>query len=233
MRGYGQFCPVAVACETFAERWNPLILRELLSGARRFGEFRQGIPLIPRAILAQRLRHLEQAGVVRSERLPSGRGREYHPTPAAEEFREIIDRLGKWGQRWARTQFDHRNLDLTMLLWSMRRRIDARRLPSRRVVVRFEFRGFPPRCRPMRNCWFILERKGVDVCLKDPGADVDLVVDADVEAMARYWTGHLTFQEAVSSGGLRLKGPRELVRAFPGWLLRSRFAQGMPGAGAA
>src|SRR5262245_50040181 len=64
MKGYGQFCPVAVAAEVFAERWTPLILRELLAGAHRFNDIRHGVPLISRSLLAQRLRELEDAGVV-------------------------------------------------------------------------------------------------------------------------------------------------------------------------
>ena len=79
MKGYGQFCPIAVACETFAERWTALILRELLFGARRFGEIREGMPLISRTLLSQRLRALEEAGVVESRPLARGRGREYRP----------------------------------------------------------------------------------------------------------------------------------------------------------
>jgi DNA-binding HxlR family transcriptional regulator len=223
MKGYGQFCPIAVACETFAERWTPLILRELLVGTRRFNEIRQGIPLISRTLLAQRLRELEDAGVITSRPRPRGRGREYRPTRAGEEFQEILHRLGEWGQRWGTTQFDHENIDLVMLMWDMRRRIDTRRLP-RRTVVRFEFRGFPPRCRPLRHCWLILESDATDVCLKDPGFDVDLVVSADATTMARVWAGALTFAQAVRSGGLAVEGPRELVRAFPTWLLLSHFA---------
>src|SRR5919106_356450 len=65
-KGYGQFCPVAVASEIFAERWPPLILRELFSGSRRFNEMRSGMPLISRTLLGQRLRELEDAGVIRS-----------------------------------------------------------------------------------------------------------------------------------------------------------------------
>jgi DNA-binding HxlR family transcriptional regulator len=224
MRGYGQFCPIAVACETFAERWTPLILRELLFGARRFNEIRQCIPMISRTLLAQRLRELEAAGVVRSQPLARGRGREYRPTPAAEEFRDILERLGEWGQRWATTQFDPGNLDLPLLMWNIRKRIDLGRLPERRVVVRFDFRAFPPRCRGFGTCWLILERQGTDICLKDPGFEVDLVVSADAAAMARVWTGAMTFAEAVRSGGLRVEGPRDLVRAFPTWLLLSHFA---------
>jgi hypothetical protein len=50
--------------------------------------------------------------------------------------------------------------------------------------------------------------------------------------MARYWMGHLSFGEAVASGGIALEGPRALVRAFPGWLLRSEFAGVKRAAGA-
>jgi DNA-binding HxlR family transcriptional regulator len=224
VKGYGQFCPISVACETFAERWTPLILRELLFGARRFNEIRRCIPLISRTLLAQRLRSLEDAGVIESRPLPGGRGREYRPTRAGEEFRDVLERLGEWGQRWGTTQFDPDNLDLALLMWNVRKRIDVARLPERRVVVRFDFRAFPARCRGFATCWLILERSDIDVCQKDPGFDVDLVVTADAGAMARVWTGAMSFEDAVRSGGLRVEGPRDLVRAFPSWLLLSHFA---------
>jgi DNA-binding HxlR family transcriptional regulator len=227
MRGYGQFCPVAVACEIVAERWTPLILRELFAGATRFNEIRQGMPLISRTLLAQRLRQLEDAGVVTSAPLPAGRGRAYRPSRAGEELRGVVDRLGEWGQHHAASQFAPENLDVALLMWNMRRRIDVSRLPAPRVVVRFEFRGVPPRCRNMRTCWLILERSGVDLCIKDPGFEVDLVVDADIGTMARVWAGHLSFAQGVRGGGLRLEGPRALVQAFPGWLLLSHFAQAL------
>ena len=224
MKGYGQFCPIAMACETFAERWTPLILRELLAGGRRFNEIRQGLPLISRSLLGQRLRELEAAGLITTRPLPRGRGREYLPTRAAEELGEVLERLGEWGQRWATTQFDPDNLDLMLLMWNVRRRIDFPRLPPHRVVVRFDFRGFPARCRSFRTCWLVLERGGSDVCLKDPGYDVDLVLSADARALARVWTGAISFAQGVREGGLRVEGHRELVRAFPTWLLLSRFA---------
>ena len=224
MKGYGQFCPIAVACETFAERWTPLILREVLAGSRRFNEIREGLPLISRTLLSQRLRQLEDAGIVRSQPVAHGRGREYWPTAAAEEFRQVLEGLGAWGQRWGTTQFDPDNLDLKLLMWNVRRRIAKQRLPARRVVVRFDFRVFPPRCRSFEVCWLILTREGTDVCLKDPGFDVDLVVTADAGAMARVWTGAVSFEQALRSGGLRVDGPRDLVRAFPSWLLLSHFA---------
>jgi DNA-binding HxlR family transcriptional regulator len=225
MKSYGQFCPVAVACEIFAERWTPLILRELLTGSRRFNEIRSGVPLISRTLLAQRLHHLEEAGVIESAPLHAGRGREYQLTKAGKEFREVVERLGEWGQRHAAQQFAPDNLDPQLLMWAMHRRIDVSHLPAPRVVVRFELRGVPSRCLRMWMCWLVLERSGVDVCMRDPGFAVDMTVHADVGALARVWTGHLGWADAVRSGGIKLEGPKALVQAFPGWLQLSHFAQ--------
>ena len=75
MKGYGQFCPVAKAAEIVAERWTPLVLRELLCGSRRFSDLHRGVPLMSRTLLAGRLEQLEGAGIVRSVARPRGRGR--------------------------------------------------------------------------------------------------------------------------------------------------------------
>src|SRR3954471_15205254 len=115
MASFGQFCPVANACEIFAERWTPIILRELLSGSHRFNEIHRGIPLISRPLLVRRLRDLEAAGVITIESLPSGRGHRYRLTEAGREFQPIIEALGTWGQRWT-VRVDRKNLDPAFLL---------------------------------------------------------------------------------------------------------------------
>src|SRR5262245_62959026 len=76
MKGYGQFCPVAKAAEIVAERWTPLVLRELLCGSRRFNDLHRGVPLMSRTLLAERLEQLEDAGIVQSVARVRGRGRE-------------------------------------------------------------------------------------------------------------------------------------------------------------
>jgi len=221
MHGYGQFCPVAVACEVFAERWTPLIVRELFAGSRRFSEIRRGMPLISRALLAQRLRHLEDVGVVESQ--PAGRGREYRLSQAGAEFHGVIEQLGAWGQRWVHGRASAENLDASLLLWNMRRRLAVDRLPDRRIVMRFEFRGVP-RGRGPSTAWLVASRSEVDICLKDPGFGIDLVVAADLAAFTRVWLGDISFEQGVRSRDVRLDGPRDLVRAFPGWLLLSHYA---------
>jgi DNA-binding HxlR family transcriptional regulator len=117
MIGYSQFCPVAKAAEVFGDRWTPLIMRELCFGTRSFGELLAAAPLISRTVLAQRLRQLEQDGVVYIEAKPKGKGHLYRLTPAGEDFRPIVELMSVWGQRWAQGLIGPDDLDPKMLLW--------------------------------------------------------------------------------------------------------------------
>ena len=224
MKGYGQFCPVAKGAEIFAERWTPLVLRELVCGSHRFSDLHRGVPLMSRTLLAQRLRQLEDAGIVRCAAKPKGRGREYFLTPAGEELRPLIEGLGEWGQRWARSQINADDLDPGLLMWDIHRRLNVERLPAHRVVVLFDFRAVPKAWQTTRCFWLILQRSDVDLCLKDPGFEVDLVVDADLATLTKVWMGDVRLVDAMRSRLVRLAGPTALVRAFPGWLALSEFA---------
>jgi len=224
--GFGQFCPVAVACEVFAGRWTPIILRELFAGSQHFNEIHRGIPLISRALLTRRLRDLEASGVIERDASPKGRRGRYRLTEAGREFLPVIEGLGTWGQRWT-VRVEPRNLNAGFLMWNVRRRIARDLLPPRRVTVRFKFSGVPAAHRGPRSFWLVLDRKQVDLCVEDPGYEVDLYVDADLAAMARVWLGDTSFDGAVRSREIRLEGRRELARAFPSWLKLSVFA-GVP-----
>jgi DNA-binding HxlR family transcriptional regulator len=214
---YGQFCPVAVAAEVFAERWTPLILRELVLGSRGFNEIHRGVPRISRALLAKRLRSLAACGVITSA------GGEYGLSDSGHELGEVVVRLGEWGQRWtARVSKDR--LDSRLLMWDMRRRIALDRLPAKRRVVRVEFRGVPPGSKMPRTYWLMLERTEVDLCIIEPGFEVDLYVDADLGAFTRVWLGEVPIRQMIREGAIKLSGAREAVRDFPSWLLLSALA---------
>ena len=222
--GFGQFCPVAVASEVFAERWTPIILRELFAGSEHFNQIHRGIPLISRALLARRLRELEAAGVIVKEALPGERGYRYGLTEAGREFRPVIEALGSWGQRWT-VRVQPQNLDAGFLMWNVRRRIARELLPEHRVVVCFKFSGLPASYRGARIFWLLLERSGVEICIEDPGFETDIHVDADIAAMVGVWLGDVSFESAVNAGDIRVIGPRTLTRAFPSWLMLSHFAR--------
>jgi DNA-binding HxlR family transcriptional regulator len=139
--GYGQFCPVAKTSELLCERWVPLIVRELLCGSRRFGEIQRGVPMISPALLTKRLRQLEAAGVI--ERSQSAQASNYVLTDAGWELYPIIEAMGVWGQRWARSRYTPDELDPALLMWDMRRMLQPAGLSPTRTVVAFRFADAP------------------------------------------------------------------------------------------
>lgn len=220
MRGYGQFCPVSIASEVFAERWTPLVVRELFCGSHRFNELLHGLPRIPRSVLVQRLRTLEASGVVERRVDAAGRGVEYHLTPAGEELGDVVLRLGDWGQRWADIPVGPKNLDPDLLLWDIHRRLDGERMPEHRVVVQFGLTGAHE-----KSYWLVLERPSASICWTDPGFDVDLLVEADSVALHRVWVGQLELARALREGAITLDGSPDLCRLFPDWLKLSLFVE--------
>lgn len=93
-RGFGQYSGVARAVERVGERWALLIVRDLLVGARRYGDLKAGLPRIPTNILADRLKELQEAGVVR--RVPTVRGG-YELTELGRALEPIVVALERWG----------------------------------------------------------------------------------------------------------------------------------------
>jgi DNA-binding HxlR family transcriptional regulator len=217
--GYGQYCPLAKGAEVFAERWTPLILRELLRGSTTFNDLHRGVPRMSRSLLSSRLRKLESCGVVkRSER---AKRTDYHLTPAGRELGAVVSQLGTWAQKWFRSTFREHELDVGVLMWDIRCTVDGGALPSIRSVVQFTFTDQSRSCR----CWWLVNEAGsVDLCPIDPGEEATLEVQTTLRVMTRVWMGDLQIDRALSSGQLKVYGPEQLKRCFVKWLRLSPYA---------
>lgn len=220
MKGFGQFCPVAQALEIFGERWTLLVIRELLEGSTRFSELQKGVPLVSRSVLAQRLKSLCRAGVV--ERVDGG----YRLTASGRELGPIVIACGNWGARWARRKLSDADVDIGLLMWDIRRRIDLASIPPRPVLVAMEFQGAP---RGKDRFFLHFKVTEVELCLTNPGVAVDLSLKTSPRAMADVWLGRVPFATAVRTGTIRLEGPRPLKDRFEDWLKLSVFAGVQPG----
>jgi DNA-binding HxlR family transcriptional regulator len=211
MLSYKQYCPVAKTAEIFADRWTPLILRELCSLSRSFGDLLEGMPLIPRTTLSLRLKELADAEVIAMVPKPRGRGYMYRLTPAGEEFRPLIEMMAEWGQRWAFRRIRPEDLDTSALMFAAAKYANEADLPAARTVVRFEFRGIPKARPSPRYWWWIMQRPEIDVCLKNHGFDVDVEVKADLGALTKVYLGHLGLTEALDRKLLAFEGPRAAI----------------------
>jgi len=221
---YRQFCPVAMAAEVLCTRWTVVLLRELMAGSTRFNELRRGVPRMSPALLSQRLKELEVAGILTREPLDKEPGVfAYCLTPAGAELKPIVEAFGVWGQRWVDAELSLRHLDVQLLMWDMRRGLDPRPLPKRRSVVQFTYAELSP---AQRRWWLIVEADGeVDLCSVEPGFDVDLHVATDLRTMTAIWMGLDTVNKAAKEDRLTLTGQRSLATNMQSWLGLSPFAK--------
>jgi DNA-binding HxlR family transcriptional regulator len=219
MEGYGQYCPLAKGAEVFAERWTPLILRELLRGSTTFNDLHRGVPRMSRSLLSSRLKKLEACGVI--ERHTGTGGIQYGLTRAGQELGPVVTELGTWAQRWFRTTFNAAELDVGVLMWDIRCTVDANALPSIRTIVQFIFTDLPANS---RSWWLVNEGSEVDLCPVDPGDDAALQIRTTLRAMTRVWMGDLSVSVAQRSGSLTILGPPDLTRRMASWLRLSPYA---------
>ena len=221
---YKQFCPVAMAAEILCTRWTVVLLRELIAGSSRFNDLRRGVPRMSPALLSRRLKELEAAGVLERKRAQREHGVfEYRLTEAGRALEPVIGAFGQWGQRWVETTRSLEQLDVSLLMWDMRRNLDPTPMPARRSVVQFQYPELP---KPRRTWWLLVEpKRGTDLCEIDPGFDVDLYVSTDLRTMTAIWMGVDTVARAVRDDRLRLTGDRRLADAMQSWLGLSPFAR--------
>ena len=215
---YEQVCPVSLASEVIAERWTPLILREIILFDRRhFSEIQRGVGRMSQSLLSTRLRTLEDAGIIERRPNRTGRGWEYHPTPAGQELETVLNALGIWAQHWI--ELRREDCDPAYLMQTVQSILLPERLPAGPVTVRFEFLTDP------KIYWLVIDGPQPELCYYDPGREVDLVVRVDELVFGNVVLGRSRIGDAIASGSVHLEGRPDLVRSFPRWLGPTRYAR--------
>jgi DNA-binding HxlR family transcriptional regulator len=225
MRSSREFCPIAKAAEIICERWTLLVVRELLLGSRHFNDFQRGLPHLSPGLLTKRLRSLEEAGVL--TRVQGSRGIEYRPTLAGEELRPLVTHAGQWGARWVRSRLLREELNAGSLMWYVHRHFRLDALPPRRIVVHVHFSDE----KRLSRWWIVLTPEGGELCMQDPGFDVDVYINTDVRTLTAIYLGDTDLRRAMADRLLTAVGPRDLVRDIHRWFARSRFADVVPASG--
>ena len=208
MRSYREYCPIARASEVLAERWTPLVIRNLLYGCRTFSEIARGVPAMSRSLLIKRLKELERAGVVTKTADGS-----YQLTDAGSDLAGVIDALGAWGERWLEVTTEH--TDPGFVLWSWARYyLNSDKLPHAHALVEFTFPEEPP---TNRRYWLLVEGGSGELCYSHPGGEPDVFVTANSDAFTRWHLGTLEWRQGLAHGSITVSGDPKLALAVPTW----------------
>ena len=219
MKGYGQFCPIAKASEVLGERWTNLVIRDLCAGSESFNDLRKGLPLMSPSLLSTRLKSLQSGGIV--ERKDQKGNVRYCLTNAGKELTPIIFQLGTWGHRWVRSDLSKHDLDPSLLVWDIHRNIDVDFFKGERSVIKFEFTDYTSK---MRYWWIVIKASDVDVCIKDPGYEVDLTISSDLKTLTAVWMGDTTIMKTMREKTLVVTGASHLRKNIAVWLGTNYYA---------
>lgn len=212
------YCAFTKAVEHLGDRWSLLIVRELsMFGPQGFSTLAAGLPgTISRSVLADRLRRLEQLGIIAKD--PSARTRTapYRLTPPGEQLTPTLMSLWKWAERWVPQDPTMAQRDPSVILWWLTNRVDRAAAPERQAVIELAIQGVDARA------WLLLARDTEPtLCLEDPLLTPDRYVYVEAEAadLVSVARGTRSWNDAIATGAIRVYGEPDLVLALPGWFI--------------
>jgi DNA-binding HxlR family transcriptional regulator len=165
------YCPIAASVEVLGDRWTPLIIREVMVGARRLQRDPLWDPRVSRTLLAQRLRELERRGLMRHEASRRGRPGVYALTAAGQALTPIAW-AGACAAEWMFGDPRDEDCDGLTLIWRTHQVAIPARLPETRTVVHLVLTGAGG-----AQGWLDIQRPGITVCKDDQGLAVDLALE--------------------------------------------------------
>ena len=204
-RTYRDACGIPRALDRVGERWALMVVRELVLGPKRFTDLRTGLPNAGPNVLAQRLRELEHAGVVRRRRLPPPAASQvYELTDWGRELEPVLVALGRWGARApAPPEEDGMSLDAHIL--SLRTLFDPARADGLEATLELR----------LGEQSFRAELAGGRLEVV-PGEAVapDATIAADPGTLLALIHGRRELGEALDAGDAGIEGDRPLVERF-------------------
>jgi DNA-binding HxlR family transcriptional regulator len=204
-RAYGQFCGLVRALEIVGERWALVIIRDLLVGPRRFTDLRHGLPRIPTNILSERLKELEEAGVVRRRILPRPAASVvYELTEYGRDLEDVVLRLGRWGARSMTVPRPGEIVTPDAMVLAMRACFQPE--AARGLNLRYQLHVGP-------IALFVRIDEGRLQVALGADADADLVIETG-PAIRALMAGELPPEQAIADGHVRLTGDPALLDRF-------------------
>jgi DNA-binding HxlR family transcriptional regulator len=204
-RSYNQYCGLAYALDVIGERWTLLIVRELFAGPRRFKDLIEGLPEISTNLLTDRLKTLEQQGILRRRVLPAPAGSTvYELTPLGLALEGAVLELGKWGSQFVPPSMEGVNV-LHLGSYALTLKTFFRHELARGLDESYELH---------------VDDEVLQVHIKDGDIEVkqgeapkpDVVLFADMPSYLGLLTGHIHLNDAISTELVRIEGDVDAFR---------------------
>lgn len=169
------------------------------------------------SILSKRLKTLEAADIIVRKAAPSGQAAEYKLTRSGRELGPIVENMAVWGMRWRKRSIAAQDCDVGGFMWDFHRTLNTAGLPDGETVILVQISD-----RTDLNTWWVIANDdAVDLCVDDPGHDVDVYLTATLANLIALWLGDVGVQSAVDDRSIYLDGPRHLLNTAHDWMAQS------------
>lgn len=224
-RSYNQFCATARTLDIVGERWTLLLVRELLTGPKRFGDLQHSLRGLGTGLLAARMKHLEREGLVRKIVLPApARTPAYALTDAGEELGPAVLALARWGMKWAMGERkDGEAFQAGWAVLALRVTFEPEAAVGLRVVYEF---------RVSDEVFHARIDDGTIETMHGPAQRPDAVIEMDDDVLVAMGAGQGTLGDAIKSGAARAFGDLEALGRLHGLFRFPRLEDRMGGQGA-
>ena len=200
-RSYNQYCGVARAMDIVGERWTLLIVRELLTGPKRFKDLLEGLRGIGTNLLTTRLKDLEGYGVVRRTTLPPpAASRVYELTELGLSLEPVVTDLARWGLTFLGASREEDDRQPAWAMVALRSVLKAEATGEARESYEFRVDG------EVFHVW--IEDGETEVRQGSP-PDPGLIVRSDTHTLLAVAAGRIEPAEAVASGAIGIEGDRD------------------------
>lgn len=204
-RTYNQYCATARTLDLVGERWTLLLIRELLTGPKRFGDLQKSLRGMGTGLLAARMKHLEREGLAHKVTLPPpARTPAYALTEAGEELGPAVLALARWGTKWAMGERrENETFHPGWAVLAMEAYFDAEAADGLRAVYEF---------RVGDEVFHVRVDNSTIEALHGPAQHPDAVVEADDEAFTELAGGRLRLADAIKNGTVSVSGDQQALK---------------------
>jgi DNA-binding HxlR family transcriptional regulator len=203
-RTYNQYCATARTLDIVGERWTLLLIRELLTGPKRFGDLQSSLRGLGTGLLAARMKHLEREGLARKVTLPPpARTPAYALTEAGEDLGQAVLALARWGMKWAMGDpREGESFEPGWAVLAMKACFDAEASAGVRAV--YEFR--------LEHEWFhVRVNDGAMETVQGQAQDPDVIIETGREVLRDLAAGRTTLADEVKAGNAAISGDHQAL----------------------
>jgi len=221
---YGEACPVSMATSILAERWTLQIIREMFLGSTKFSQFQRYMPNISPTLLKNRLRALEDSGIIMRKKTATQGRHDYFLTPSGKALGPVLTEIGKWGMRFARDGMTEKQNTVYGLMRDLTGALDTSELPEGDITIQFNITD----CSESAKQYINIHNGEAQFCDHNLGFEVDLYITSSLRDMTKIWYGELSIIRAIAEETMLIVGNSQYTRNITKWLRISSFTGDNP-----